>query len=175
MQPKASRNIEEIAERFRSEPITSVQLMMEDGTPVLYIIYSTGVEKRVTCKTKEGAISLQECLLRKPIPCKLCGTLPSVQGDMHSCTRCSIHVGTRQKWTELMMDATPLRTFKQVMLAPLRVCKLVVLESDDSFLQVAAARAIQDSGKLDMSEHFVKKEDADAATEAIKVLARSGT
>lgn len=157
-----------LADRLRTEPVLYAQALMDGATPTLYITFVSGAEKQVQCKTLEGAQGVADALLQKPIPCRLCGNEPKISGEMVSCMSCSIHVGTRAAWTKLMKERMSVSEINEKLTAPLKVCKLVALDSTDEFLQNLAQRAVLATNDLDMSSYFTRSEDAKRAEETIR-------
>ena len=64
--------MEKLVDRLSTDAVIFTQVIMEDDRPVLYISYKSQPEKKVVCKTKEGAEELgRKLMLRLKATCTL--------------------------------------------------------------------------------------------------------
>lgn len=166
--------MEQLVDRFSTDHVVFTQVMMEDGIPVLYISYKSLPEKRVVCKTKAGAEELAARLLIKPPPCRCCGGPAKVEGNMHSCVRCSIYAGTAAAWRQIMTDKPAIRDILARIEAPIRACMMMMLEAEDNLHTSMAISALKSLKSIDMSAYFTDAKDAREAEERIRSLLKVG-
>ena len=162
--------MEKLVEQLSIDAVIFTQVIMEDGKPVLYVSYKTQPEKRVVCKTKEGAEELGRRLMIKPPPCRCCGRPPKVEGHMHSCVQCSIYAGTGATWRKLMVDKPAIRDILERIDAPVEACMMMLLDAEDNLHTSMAISALKRLKEIDMSAYFTDVKDAREAEERIRRL-----
>lgn len=166
--------MEQLVEKLSIDAVIFAQVLIEDERPVLYISYKSQPEKKVVCKTKEGALELGQKLMLKPPPCKCCGGPAKVEGDMHSCVRCSIYAGTSSAWRKIMIDKPAIRDILGRIDAPVKACMMMLLEAEDNLHTSMATSALKGLKEINMSPYFTEVKDAREAEERIRRLIKVG-
>lgn len=166
--------MDKLVDRFSIDHVIFTQAMMEDDAPVLYISYKTQPEKKVVCKTMAGAQELGARLMIKPPPCRCCGGPAKVEGNMHSCIRCSIYAGTAAAWRQIMVDKPAIRDILSRIDAPTKACMLMLLEAEDNLHTSMAINALKELREIDMSAFFTEPKDARDAEERIRRMLKIG-
>lgn len=166
--------MEQLVDRFSVDQIIFTQVIVEDDGPILYISYKSQPEKRVKCKTKAGADELASRLMIKPPPCRCCGGPAKVEGNMHSCIRCSIYAGTAAAWRTIMVDKPAIRDILSRIEAPTKACMMMLLEAEDNLHTSMAITALKELKEINMSAFFTDAKDARDAEERIRRLIKVG-
>lgn len=166
--------MEKLVDRLSTDAVIFTQVIMEDDRPVLYISYKSQPEKKVVCKTKEGAEELGRKLMIKPPPCRCCGGPAKVEGNMHSCVRCSIYAGTAEMWRKLMVDKPAIRDILERIDAPVKACMMMLLEAEDNLHTSMAISALKDLKEINMTPFFTDGKDAREAEDRIRRLIKIG-
>lgn len=159
-----------LVDQLSVDTVIFTQVVMEDGKPVLYISYKTQQEKRVVCKTEKGAKELGALLMQKPPPCRCCGGPAKVEGNMHSCIRCSIYAGTAEMWRNVMVDKPAIREIMEKINAPVKACMMMLLEAEDNLHTSMAVTALKELREIDMSAYFTDAKDAREAEARIRSI-----
>ena len=166
--------MEKLVDRLSTDAVIFTQVVMEDDRPVLYISYKSQPEKKVVCKTKEGTEELGRKLMIKPPPCRCCGGPAKVEGNMHSCVRCSIYAGTAEMWRKLMVDKPAIRDILERIDAPVKACMMMLLEAEDNLHTSMAISALKDLKEINMTPFFTDVKDAREAEDRIRRLIKIG-